>query len=99
MGALRCEFGQLSPALQDKPSSPSREKMYSVPSTGEFWLNSLPRIMHVDTLSVRRSYLMFAYPLGLAAAGNIEPLREPQVPVELPRDLGVLRLRGPGKNA
>lgn len=43
--------------------------------------------------------VQLTYPLGLAAAGNVQPVREAKVTVELTRDLGVLRLRGSGKNA
>lgn len=43
--------------------------------------------------------LASTHPLGLSAAGDVEPLREAQVPVEFPRNLGVLRLRGTRENA
>ena len=42
---------------------------------------------------------MVPHPLRLAAAGNVEPFRKSEVSVELPRDLGILRLGRSSKNA
>lgn len=43
--------------------------------------------------------VFLTYTLGLAAAGDVQSLREAKVAVELARDLGVLRLRCSRKNA
>lgn len=41
----------------------------------------------------------FSHPLRLAAACDVQPFRQAEVPVELARDLRVLRLGRTGKNA